>query len=555
MLLPSSYLHSDRFREALKLLRKPEDESPDSPGLSRPLRNHPLRSFWMSCLVLIPCFWHGQLEAGDLGSHVYNAWLVHLIRNGHAPGLWLATRWNNVCFDFMLDGLSSVLGYAVAGKIASACVVLIFFWGAFLFVYALSRRAPWNLAPLIAMIAYGWTFEMGFMNCYLSIGLAFMALALLLEGQKWVRLVGVASLPIIWLAHPFGIMVFAGFGGHFLVARKLGSRARVALFLISVASLLALHLFIRVHFANGVVWKSEYVHDGFDQFLLFGKQYLAPARLLRAFVLVCVLHDLTLRRGDRKMLARYRVPVELFILTSLAVKMVPSFIDSSRMRHMGFLSIGFVTERLTTVMAVLFCCILSNASVKRWHLPSLSVIAILFFALLYRDTGAISRTEGQLNQTLTRLAAGQRVVGSPITFLSSNVGTEHVIDSACAGTCFSYNNYEARVAQFRVRAELGNSFVLMDPYINKGDSQIYVAKKRDLPLYEITPCAASSGTWCAISVAEGQAVKVGYKLDRNWLSVFDWRAMFVDLLLASSAVSIIAVLGVLLRRAEIASPP
>jgi len=27
--------------------------------------------------LLVPCFWHQRIEAGDLASHVYNAWLAN----------------------------------------------------------------------------------------------------------------------------------------------------------------------------------------------------------------------------------------------------------------------------------------------------------------------------------------------------------------------------------------------------------------------------------------------------------------------------------------------
>jgi hypothetical protein len=60
----------------------------------------------LSALVVIPCLWHPRIEAGDLGSHVYNAWLVQLIERGQAPGLYLATKWNNVLFDLAIGWTS-----------------------------------------------------------------------------------------------------------------------------------------------------------------------------------------------------------------------------------------------------------------------------------------------------------------------------------------------------------------------------------------------------------------------------------------------------------------
>src|SRR6266478_3603854 len=126
----------------------------------------------VSLLLVVPCFWHRRIEAGDLASHVYNAWLAQLIEKGQAPGLYLASRWDNVLFDFTLLHLANFLGFSIAEKIAVYACVLIFFWGVFAFLAAVTGRAPWFLAPCIAMLAYGYSFNMGFMNYYLSLGLA-----------------------------------------------------------------------------------------------------------------------------------------------------------------------------------------------------------------------------------------------------------------------------------------------------------------------------------------------------------------------------------------------
>jgi hypothetical protein len=57
-----------------------------------------------SLLLLVPCFWQPRIQAGDLSSHLYNAWLAQLIERGQAPGLTLARQSNNVLFDLMLGG-------------------------------------------------------------------------------------------------------------------------------------------------------------------------------------------------------------------------------------------------------------------------------------------------------------------------------------------------------------------------------------------------------------------------------------------------------------------
>ena len=50
---------------------------------------HFLRTYWLrllliSAAILIPCFWHSRIVAGDLGSHAYNAWLAQGIE-GQLP--------------------------------------------------------------------------------------------------------------------------------------------------------------------------------------------------------------------------------------------------------------------------------------------------------------------------------------------------------------------------------------------------------------------------------------------------------------------------------------
>src|SRR5690348_9619742 len=69
------------------------------------VREHWLRFAAISITVLIPCFWHREIEADDLGSHLYNAWLVQLIHRARLPGVWLVHPWTNVLFDYMLSGL------------------------------------------------------------------------------------------------------------------------------------------------------------------------------------------------------------------------------------------------------------------------------------------------------------------------------------------------------------------------------------------------------------------------------------------------------------------
>ena len=69
----------------------------------------------ISIVLILPCFWHRHIEANDLGSHTYNAWLVHLIRQERAPGLWVKHIWDNVLFDWMLSGVGSLFWFGGDG--------------------------------------------------------------------------------------------------------------------------------------------------------------------------------------------------------------------------------------------------------------------------------------------------------------------------------------------------------------------------------------------------------------------------------------------------------
>jgi hypothetical protein len=148
-----------------------------------------------SIVMIVPCLWHRRIEAGDLASHTYNAWLAQLIEKGQAPGLYIVRQWNNALFDWTLQHAASVFGFALAEKLVVSLCVLIFFWGVFAFISAASGPPPWFLTPCIAMLAYGYSFNMGFLNYYLSLGLSSFGLALLWKGRGLTRLLGLALVP------------------------------------------------------------------------------------------------------------------------------------------------------------------------------------------------------------------------------------------------------------------------------------------------------------------------------------------------------------------------
>jgi len=105
------------------------DVPDQSPVRSDTQARNALLVILISIVALIPCFWLPRIEAADLGSHTYNAWLASLVEQGQAPGLWIAPQHNNVLFDLLLLRLGTLFGFLAAEKIAASLAVLVFLWG------------------------------------------------------------------------------------------------------------------------------------------------------------------------------------------------------------------------------------------------------------------------------------------------------------------------------------------------------------------------------------------------------------------------------------------
>src|SRR5439155_2441253 len=111
-----------------------------SAGVIAFLRESNLRILFLSVVLVIPCVWHRHIEAGDLASHVYNAWLAQLIEKGQAPGLYNAKQWNDVLFDVALLRLANIMDIGESQKIVVSVWSLFFLWWVFAFVAAVSDR-------------------------------------------------------------------------------------------------------------------------------------------------------------------------------------------------------------------------------------------------------------------------------------------------------------------------------------------------------------------------------------------------------------------------------
>jgi hypothetical protein len=455
----------------------------------------------ISALVLIPCFWHRRIIAGDLGSHVYNAWLAQLIAGGKLSGLWLAHPWTNVLFDYLLSALGGMFGLHIAEKISVATSILIFFWGTFALVATATRRAPWFLVPLIGMVSYGWTFELGFLNYYISLGLSFFALAIFWRAEGWHRATALLFVPFIILAHPLGLIWLASAAAYVWSAERTPIRFQILLVIGAAALMFGLRVYLWTHFEVGISGDPLYLFNGADQFWLFSDRYKTIEVLLGAFLVVALAIDIFSRRHASGIWKSYSIPVQLYVLAEAGVFLLP---DGARSANHP-VAVALLTERLTSVSAVLLCCVLGVMLPRKWHLIALAAIAAVFFSFLYQDTAVVNRMEAQVEKLVRTLPPGQRVLSTIRKPDDSRVLVQHIVDRACIGHCFSYGNYEPPSAVFRVRVSAANPYVMTDSEDTASmEEGTYTVQAKDLPAYQIYQCSEDWTVLCIRPLEEDE---------------------------------------------------
>jgi len=453
-----------------------------------------LRRYWLQAVVispglLIPCFWHRRIEAGDLGSHVYNAWLAQLIERGHAPGLHLARQWNNVLFDILLLRLGNLVGLAAAEKILVPLCVLIFFWGAFALLAAVSRRPPWFLLPCLAMLAYGWTFNLGFFNYYLSLGLGFFAIEIVWNGRGRELILAVLLAAIVLIAHPQGFLWLVGCIGYVVFWRLLPGWWRLAAPTAAAFAVVAARLYLMKHYESFSAWNlyGPGIYNGSDQIILYSLRYYVLAGATLLFGLLCFVIEAIRRHRARESWEDMRLPFELHWLLVFAIYVLPDVVRVPM--YAGW--VGALALRLTTCAAATGLCVLSLMRPRKWHTIGFAAIAIVFFAFLYQDTATLNRMESQIERIVATLPPGARVTATIWAPPDSRVPfIVHMVDRACVGKCFSYQNYEPPSGQFRVRVDQDGSPLNTDDSdaSQQMEAGEYVVRPEDLPMAQIYQC-------------------------------------------------------------------
>lgn len=492
--------------------RNPEDTST---GCAEAFVEARSRANWRhvtatSLLVLIPCFWQSRIQAGDLSSHLYNAWLAELIGRGQLPGLTVARQSNNVLFDLALAGLMRVFGAGPAQRIAVSAAVLVFFWGAFAFVrsYARNPRTPWHVAPWLAMLAYGWVYHMGLFNFYVSLGICFGVLALLSRGGRRRIAAAVPLLATAYVAHVLPVLWAAGVLAYVLLGRALAPRYRLILVGAATGGLGVLGGVL--YFRYGARWSSAQIMtiSGADQAYVFSVHYMFFTVALLAIWLASFLRWFDAHGLLRTILdLRFQI---CFLCAASAIA-IPGSIPIPGMRC----TLTFLAERMSLVTAVLCCGMAARGIPRRVDVIGIAGVAALFFGCLYIDERALNRLESEMATAAANIPPGQRVI-SVLAEPSSRVNAlAHLIDRVCAGRCFSYGNYEPSTAAFRVRADRPNPFVLWEYDLSWGiQAGGYIVQSRDIPLYNIDRCGPGREGLCAVPL------RAGTRLRNTWLRTF-----------------------------------
>jgi hypothetical protein len=453
----------------------------------------------------VPCFWQSRIQAGDLSSHLYNAWLAQLIERGQAPGLALARQSNNVLFDLMLSGLMRAFGAAAAQRIAVSVAVLVFFWGAFAFVWSSSRRqprkAPWQLAPCLAMLAYGWVFRMGLFNFYISLGLCFGALALAGRRKRWAVAAAAALFGIAYVAHALPVAWAVVVLVYGRVAQALAPRRRVPLMIGTLAALALAGFLLGALFETRRDPDQFLATTGADQVRIYGRYYLGVVLAVLAAWALCFQRVVKTRGAARTVLD---VRFQLCALSAAAMVLLPTGVLLPGFRT----GLDFVAERMSLAGTVLFCALVASVRLPKPLAGAMAAIALVFFGLSYADERALNQVETEMERVVAQLPPGQRVVSVLAAPDSRIRSLAHLVDRICVGRCFSYANYEPLTAQFRVRADHENPFVVSD-YGDSWDIQTggYLVKPRDLPLYNIDLCQPPSPRICVTPLHAGARLR------------------------------------------------
>jgi len=429
----------------------------------------------VSLLLILPVLLQKHVQAGDLASHLYNTWLVLLVKSGEPLGLEIVPQYSNVLFDWWLEGLWRLGGPVFAEKTAVSVSVLLFFWGSFFLLTRLTGRPAWPSAPLLAMLAFGWIYHQGFFNYYLSCAFGFWAIGLAVS-PGWRRWLAAPLLLLAGIAHLMGAAVAAGLAAYLAVRGSLPAPRRKWLLLGAAAAVAAVGAGVAA--AVPAAWKlHRFMHlSAVTPFHVFHGAYVVPALLLLLFWITAALW--TAVRYRKAMLLGPAAGAAA--LCAAALLILPTSLDWTGTRQ----SLFFVDWRLAPWFTLFLHTLLSARLPARFTLAALLSAAAAFFTPLSVTWYELGRMELAFHSAARKVPPRARTIASVTTSLSGMNPLLHMIDRACIGHCFSYGNYEPSTAQFRLRSRPGSPVVMDSPRsVFALQESRYFVRREDLPLY------------------------------------------------------------------------
>ncbi len=350
----------------------------------------------LSILLLAPIYWQPRIQGGDLSSHIYNAWLTHWIESGASDGFQMVQQTTNMLFNSLLAGLFQIFNPEFAQRIAVSVTVLTFAWGAFAFVSVVAGRRPWHLFACIAMLAYGWVFQMGFFNFYLSLGLCFWVLALMWEPTPR-RIAAALPLAILaYLAHALPFVWMAGLAIYLWMVRRMPHRIRADVTAASLLFMALVHLWVdRTSIRLWSPLSSGFTQGAEQAWSFDGKYYFLMAALLVAWgvLFLQLLHTLGARRVASSL------SFQICILGAMGVVLLPTTMLIPGLNH----ALVYIGERMSLGVAICVCAFLGPVQPRPQVRYGLVLVALLFFGFLYADERKRNAYEDQRQDTVARL--------------------------------------------------------------------------------------------------------------------------------------------------------
>ena len=346
---------------------------------------------------------------------------------------------------------------------------------------------------------------MGFVNYFLSIGIACFSLALFWSGKGDGWIGGVILAPLAFLAHPIGFLWLVGMLVYISIRRRISGWWWIAPPAVALAVLYGLHWYL-VHRVNiEIDWEKMpfYLSNGADQLLLYGDRYVRLGWVALFFGMGCFVFGALGLWREKEIWKELVLPLELYLIAIFTTAMLPENIRTPM--YAGW--IGLLVSRLTTITAILGLCVMASLKPRRWFLAGFGAIAVVFFAYLYQDTGVLNRMEANAERITSVLPKGTRVIPTIAAPEDSRVQfIGHIVDRACIGHCFTYSNYEPSSGQFRVRVKQGSPvarYSAEDAEDMEGGS--YEFDESDLPLKQIYQCDEADRTkLCVRDLASGE---------------------------------------------------